>query len=191
MPEMNIGSGDYFPENHVFYIDAIYETIAFTSILNPLFVSPAILMAFLTNMDFSDAARYAYWSSQEVDLILSINGVTGTTANTPEVQQLTLYLALDRIYTHTTSDREDFQLGQLRISNGGGSSSFGLGTSPYSSALQYWWKKLFGPKGPALTSTIDRQNYFFNRNWSIKGTIGYPSIPYLISQRTPRYGRLL
>lgn len=191
MPEMNTGSGDYFPENHAFYIDAVYETIIFTGVLNPLFISPAILTAFLNNdINFIEAARYAYWVSQEIDLMLGINGVTGTISNTPEIQQFALYLALDRIYTQTNST-DDFQLGQLRIMEGK-SSSFGMGGgSPYSVPLQYWWKKLMGGNKCALATTIDRQNQFFNRNWSIKGTIGYPSIPYLISQRTPRYGRLL
>ena len=162
-PESPSGSGIYFETNVAYYIDAIYTIISFTGPIDPLYASPAVVTAMLgDNQDPIDAARMMYYTSLEIQTIISLmdTDVTYLWQTDVALQQLALYMSLYRVTSISTG--EDFQLGQLRITDTSRLNS----SNPYYSPLLYWKDKVFGGFSPKQVLTIDRESHDFLRGWN-------------------------
>jgi hypothetical protein len=182
--QMPATSGVYFSENTAYHIDAIYQIISFTGILTPLYVSPSLIPMFLgTDTDAMQVARYVYMTSKEIALLAGMNaGLSDYThQENSDLAQLALYMTLHRMTTQSGID--DFQLGQLRITN---RSAVSVTEGPYASPFMFWWKKVMGGNGIKQVLTIDREgSQFAGRMWNSnkKGTW---ILPRTYTGRNPR-----
>lgn len=179
LPQQPSGSGVYFKENTAYYVDAIFTTIVFTGVLTPLYFSPNLLSGFLGyELDEIEAAKTAFLTSLEIQAITSfqLEDYTGVQRDPNSIMQLALYMALVGVTSRT--ENEDFQLGQLRITN-----RVAIGVNnPYSQSLRYWWKKVFGGFSPKQVLTIDRESNDYLRSFN-RTTY---SLPYKYTGRNPK-----
>lgn len=179
LPEDPTGSGIYFKPNNAYYIDAIYSTISFTGVLSPMYASPTVVMGMLgDSYDSIEAARSMYFTSLEIDAMSALWGqyAENLARDNISLMQLALYMSLYR--ATSISSGEDFQLGQLRITD-----SASINTNnPYYGPLMYWRKKVFGGFSPKQVQTIDRESHDFLRSWSVSRD----NFPRTYTGRSPR-----